>query len=156
MPDCVDIIFVQALDCYIEIVYSTRLRHVRFIRSKENLIEKKTQKVSFELDEYFKGERTEFSCDYDISGLSAFTQKVLYETEKIRHGETITYSELAGNIGTKSARAVGQALASNPIPIVIPCHRVVAKNGIGGYSAGVEIKTRLLDLEERTRRSNNL
>jgi methylated-DNA-[protein]-cysteine S-methyltransferase len=60
----------------------------------------------------------------------------------------MTYSELAGKIGCKGARAVGNALGKNPIPIIIPCHRVVAKKGIGGYSAGIEIKIRLLELEK--------
>jgi methylated-DNA-[protein]-cysteine S-methyltransferase len=74
---------------------------------------------------------------------------VLNGTRKIGYGKTIPYSELAKNIGCRGAHAVGGALAKNPIPIVIPCHRVVAKDGIGGYSAGVDIKTRLLELESQ-------
>ncbi|MDO9098986.1 MAG: MGMT family protein, partial [Candidatus Methanoperedens sp.] len=96
----------------------------------------------------------DFSCDFDISHLSPFTQKVLGETRKIGYGKTIPYSELAKNIGCRGARAVGGALARNPIPIVIPCHRVVAKNGIGGYSAGVDLKTGLLEFEKS--KANNL
>ncbi len=76
---------------------------------------------------------------------------MLEATRKIGYGKTISYSELAKNIGCNGARAVGGALGRNPIPIVIPCHRVVAKNGIGGYSAGADIKTGLLELE-----ANNL
>ncbi len=142
-----DIIFAQPLDCYVEITYNTRLSSIRFIESKNDLKEKKTFKATFELEQYFNGERKEFSCDVDISGLSLFTQKVLDELRKIKYGETITYSGLAERIGSKAYRAVGRALASNPIPIVIPCHRVVAKNGIGGYSGGVDVKKRLLELE---------
>jgi methylated-DNA-[protein]-cysteine S-methyltransferase len=150
----VDIIFSEPLNCYVEIGYSAGLDSIRFIRNKEGMSEKKTRTASFELDEYFKGERTEFSCGFDISELSTFSKKVLYETAKIRYGETITYSELANRIGSRAVRAVGNALANNPIPIIIPCHRVVAKTGIGGYSAGLDIKTSLLEFEER--KANNL
>ncbi len=144
-----DIIFAQPLDCYIEIVHNSRLRSIRFIKNKEKLTEKKTLKASFELEQYFKGERTDFSCDFDISEFSSFSKNVLYETSKIMYGKTITYSELAEKTGCLSARAVGRALANNPVPIVIPCHRVIAKNGIGGYSAGIDIKIRLLELEKK-------
>ena len=157
MTDSVDIIYADPIDRYVELGYNgADLISVRFINSKEKLTEKRTGPASFELDEYFKGERTVFSCGFDISMLSAFSRKVLYETSKIGYGKTITYSELAGNIGTRAFRAVGRALADNPIPIIIPCHRVVAKSGIGGYSAGVDIKTRLLEHEMKTRIANNL
>ncbi|HEY9206025.1 MAG TPA: methylated-DNA--[protein]-cysteine S-methyltransferase [Candidatus Methanoperedens sp.] len=151
-----DIIFAEPLDRYVEIDYDTKLRSVKFIKNKDKLTEKKAHKATFELDEYFKGDRKDFSFDIDVSGLSFFAQEVLYETQKIPYGKTITYSELADRIGTKSARAVGRALSDNPIPIVIPCHRVVAKNGIGGYSGGVDIKTGLLELEKRNLKSDNL
>jgi methylated-DNA-[protein]-cysteine S-methyltransferase len=147
MTESIDIIFAKPLDCYVEIVYKENLRSIRFLKSK-TLKEKKTLDVSYELERYFKGEKIDFSCEFDIFHLSPFARKVLEETRKIGYGETITYSELARNIGSNGARAVGRALAINPIPIVIPCHRVVAKHGIGGYSAGVNIKTRLLELEK--------
>lgn len=146
MTTTIDIIYAKPLDCYIEIEYKSKLRSIRFVRS-EYLKKKKTLPITFELERYFEGERIDFSCDYDISHLSPFAQKVLEETRKIGCGETITYSELAGKIGSRAVRAVGSALARNPIHIVIPCHRVVAKTGIGGYSSGVKIKARLLKLE---------
>ena len=141
-----DVIFAKALDCYVEIEYNEKLRSVRFAR--RNLKENKTRDFTFELERYFNGEKIGFSCEIDISNLSPFTQKVLCETRKIEYGRTITYSDLARRIGCRGARAIGRALASNPVPIIIPCHRVVAKNGIGGYSGGVDIKTRLLELEK--------
>ncbi|MCZ7361639.1 MAG: methylated-DNA--[protein]-cysteine S-methyltransferase [Candidatus Methanoperedens sp.] len=144
-----DIIFAEAIGCYIEIGYGSELRCVRFIKSKERLKEKKTRTASFELDEYFKGKRTDFSCAVDLSGLSPFAQKVLSEARNISYGRTVTYSELAERIGSRAFRAVGRALAINPAPIVIPCHRVVARNGMGGFSAGVDIKIRLLELEQK-------
>lgn len=150
-----DIIFAQALDYYVEIEYNNKkLRSIRFVKSGEGLKERKTQDFTFELERYFQGENIDFSCVFDISHLSPFTQKVLVETGKIGYGKTTTYSQLAKNIGCRGAHAVGGALARNPIPIVIPCHRVVAKNGIGGYSTGVNIKTRLLELEKS--KANNL
>jgi methylated-DNA-[protein]-cysteine S-methyltransferase len=142
-----DIIFAQPLGCYVELTYNTKLNSIRFIKSKNGLKEKKTFKATFELEQYFSGEIKEFSCDVNISELSVFTQKVLDELRKIKYGETITYSGLAKRIGSRAYRAVGRALVSNPIPVIIPCHRVVAKNGVGGYSGGVDIKKRLLELE---------
>jgi methylated-DNA-[protein]-cysteine S-methyltransferase len=150
MTGSIDIIFAKALGCYLAIEYEAKLRSIRFVKSKDYLKEKKTLHVTAELELYFKGEKIDFSGGVDISCLSPFTQKVLEETRKIKYGRTITYSELARNTGS-SARAVGGALARNPIPIIIPCHRVVAKHGIGGYSAGIELKTKLLELEK----SNN-
>ena len=149
MEHNVDIIFAEPIGCYVEIRYDTVLRSIRFIRTGQDLIEKRTQKASFELDEYFRGERKAFSCDYDLSGYSVFFKNVMAWTASIGYGTTTTYSELARNVGTKSSRAVGRALANNPIPIIIPCHRIVAKNGLGGYSGGIDLKTRLLELEQR-------
>ncbi len=142
-----DIIFAEPIDCWVEIEYGTKLNSIKFVKPEGYTGEKKTLDISVELERYFKGEKVEFSCDYDLSYLSPFVQKVLEETGKTGYGRTITYSELARNIGS-SPRAVGGALGKNPVPIVIPCHRVIAKNGIGGYSSGVGIKTRLLELEK--------
>jgi methylated-DNA-[protein]-cysteine S-methyltransferase len=150
-----DIIFAKPLDCYVEIEYGEKLQAVRFVKSGALLKEKKTFNVTFELERYFQGKQIDFSCAVDMHNLSPFVQKVLEEARKIEYGRTITYAELARNIGSKGeARAAGRALAKNPIPIIIPCHRVVAKHGIGGYSVGVDIKTRLLELEKS--KPNNL
>lgn len=151
-----DIIFVDLLQCYVEVEYDMDLMAVRFVRNSEKRKERKTHKATFELDEYFKGKRTDFSCGLDISGCSAFSQKVLEETGKIKYGSTITYSELADRIGTRAVRAVGSALAGNHVPIIIPCHRVVAKKGIGGYSGGIDMKLRLLEFEQKALMGNNL
>jgi methylated-DNA-[protein]-cysteine S-methyltransferase len=107
------------------------------------------KKVASLLGSYFRRENIDFKVKYDISNLSNFTQKVLNETKKIPYGKTVTYSEIAKRIGyPKASRAVGQALGSNPIPIVIPCHRVIKKDkSLGGFSAGLKWKKMLLDLE---------
>jgi len=150
-----DIIFSSALDCYLELIYNPGLSSIRFIRCKDKMIHKRTFNTTVELEEYFRGERTEFSCEVDLSNLSDFVQRVLEETRKIKYGTVITYSDLSRRIGSSAVRAVGGALGRNPVPIIIPCHRVVAKNGIGGYSCGVDMKIKLLELE-RKHLSDNL
>ncbi len=154
MENNTDIIYSEPLDCYIRLEYGARLRSLRFFRSAKQMPEKKTQEATLELMRYFQGEIFDFKADVDISHLSNFEQKVLDETRKIKYGETITYSDLAKKIGSRAVRAVGNALGKNPVPIIIPCHRVVAKKGIGGYSEGIDIKTRLLALENMF--ANNL
>ncbi len=150
-----DIIFSPALDCYLELIYNSGLSSIRFIRCKDKMIHKRTFNTTVELEEYFRGERTEFSCEVDLSNLSDFVRRVLEETRKIKYGTVVTYSDLSRRIGSNAVRAVGGALGRNPVPIIIPCHRVVAKNGIGGYSYGVDMKIKLLELE-RKHLSNNL
>jgi methylated-DNA-[protein]-cysteine S-methyltransferase len=84
----------------------------------------------------------------DLSVLSEFRKEVLKFVATIPLGETMTYGEIAKRLGRpKAARAVGQALRANPFPLIIPCHRVVGSEGLGGYSLGVDLKRRLLDVE---------
>lgn len=102
-------------------------------------------------DRYFEGERLDFSgVDVALRG-TPFQRRLWQALREIPYGEVVTYGELAAKIFvTGGARAVAGACAKNPLPIIIPCHRVVASGGaIGGYSAGtgVEVKRRLLDLE---------
>jgi len=101
------------------------------------------------LDQYMKGEKIEFHVSVDLSDLPEWTRKVLMEVKKIPYGEVKTYSWIAKKLGYKNgARAVGQALKINPIPIIIPCHRVIRVDGsIGGFSLGVHLKKRLLSIE---------
>ena len=99
---------------------------------------------------YFRGERMKFSIAVDLSELPAFTASVLEASRRIPYGATATYGELAQRLGKPgAARAVGQAMGRNPVPIVVPCHRVVGCSGLGGFSAdeGVDLKRRLLALE---------
>lgn len=102
-----------------------------------------------DLIRYLSGEVVDFSgYEVDLSGLTDFERNVLCETRKIEYGSVVTYSELAARIGKpNAARAVGNALSKNPLPIMIPCHRVVSKGGIGGYAFGAEAKRCLLKLE---------
>lgn len=101
-----------------------------------------------QLEEYFAGKRTEFDLPLDLHG-TAFQREVWLALAEIPYGKTVSYAELAEMVGRPGAyRAVGQANGSNPIPIVLPCHRVVASGGgIGGYGGGLTMKRRLLALE---------
>ena len=102
-----------------------------------------------ELDEYFAGRRTEFKLPIDWSHLRGFTRKVLRETARIHFGKLRTYADVAAGAGSpRAVRAAGNALGANPMPIVVPCHRVVRTGGgMGGYTGGLERKEFLLRLE---------
>jgi methylated-DNA-[protein]-cysteine S-methyltransferase len=102
------------------------------------------------LDRYLRGQSIDFDdLEVDVSGEGEFTQKVLLELRKVPFGELVTYGRLAKKLGYGNAgRAVGQAVGRNPLPIIIPCHRVVREDGsIGGFSLGLTIKKRLLAIE---------
>jgi O-6-methylguanine DNA methyltransferase len=98
---------------------------------------------------YLKTGKQDYSgYKLSLDGMTAFQKKVLKTISKIPPGETMTYGEVAKAAGKPgAARAVGNVMASNPIPLILPCHRVVASNGMGGFSVGLEIKRKLLELE---------
>jgi AraC family transcriptional regulator of adaptative response/methylated-DNA-[protein]-cysteine methyltransferase len=105
-------------------------------------------RLATQLGEYFAGERRDFDLPIDMPG-SAFQERVWDELRRIPYGETISYRELADRVGAGAAyRAVGRANGSNRVPILVPCHRVVAAGGgLGGYGGGLLAKRALLDLE---------
>ncbi len=109
----------------------------------------KLKPVIRELTEYFEGKRQKFSCKLDLDQGTAFQQKVWKALQSIPHGKTRSYAWIAEAIGNPNAvRAVGGANGRNPIPIIVPCHRVINKNGdIGGYTGGLNKKRFLLRLE---------
>jgi methylated-DNA-[protein]-cysteine S-methyltransferase len=102
-----------------------------------------------ELDEYFEGRRRVFGLPLDLTVLPTFQRSVLEELVRVPFGEVETYGGLAARLGRpRAARAVGGALNRNPVPIVVPCHRVVGSTGkLVGYAGGLERKERLLALE---------
>ena len=102
-----------------------------------------------ELDEYFDRRRTEFDLPMDLSHVPGFQLTVLHELARVPYGEVTTYGTLAARVGKpRAARAVGGAMHSNPIPIVLPCHRVVGASGsLTGYGGGLDRKEWLLRLE---------
>jgi len=111
---------------------------------------KKNIEARKQLKEYFDGKRKEFSLPLHIEGTS-FQKKVWNALEKIPYGETRSYEWVARKIGIpRASRAVGNAVGANPISIVIPCHRVIRKDGrLGGYGYGAAMKKKLLEIELR-------
>jgi methylated-DNA-[protein]-cysteine S-methyltransferase len=101
------------------------------------------------LGRYLRGENVDLSIfQVNLENRSSFEQAVLQSVRSIPRGSTATYSGLAARLGkSRAARAVGNALHHNPVPLFVPCHRVVAAYGIGGFSWGVDIKRKLLLLE---------
>ena len=105
--------------------------------------------VRRELDEYFEGRRTRFDLPLDWTLIGGFGRRVLQRTAEIPYGRVSTYRDVAAAAGSpRGARAAGNALGSNPIPIVVPCHRVLhSGGGLGGYGGGLDVKRFLLHLE---------
>ncbi len=101
------------------------------------------------LRNYFRGDRVDFSDELDLSGVTNFQSEVYKTSRLIPYGETRSYGWVAEQMKKPgAARAVGQALGKNPLPIIVPCHRVVAGNGgLGGFTGGLETKRRLLNME---------
>jgi methylated-DNA-[protein]-cysteine S-methyltransferase len=104
--------------------------------------------VRRELDEYFEGKRREFDLPLDLR-VAPFHADVLAQLARVPYGQTETYGALAAKAGRpKAARAVGTVMNRNPIPIVLPCHRIVGANGsLTGYAGGLDVKLQLLQLE---------
>ena len=117
---------------------------LRVLRAPKALDEPKR-----ELDEYFEGRRTSFELPVDVRFASPFRVRVMAELARVPYGQVTTYGSLAAKAGRPAAaRAVGTFMNRNPIPIVLPCHRVVGANGsLVGYGGGLERKERLLALE---------
>lgn len=102
-----------------------------------------------QVEEYFARERRVFDLPLDLDAVTGFQREVYAELVHVPHGRVITYGDLAEAIGrAELARAVGQAVGANPVPILIPCHRVVAAEGrLGGFSGGLAVKVALLRTE---------
>lgn len=104
--------------------------------------------IEKEILEYLEGKRCKFTVKTVLSG-TEFQKVVLKKVAKIPYGKTKTYGEIAKSVNNPGAsRAVGSANAKNKLPIIIPCHRVIASNGLGGYGGGLNLKKKLLQLEK--------
>ncbi len=126
------------------------INSVRFLENNfSNSLSELILPVSSDLLRYFQGETVDFSIyNVDLSCYTQFQQNVLAAVRYIPEGTCITYTQLAEIVGKPRAmRAVANALGKNKTPIIIPCHRVVSKNGFGGFSCGVDLKLKLLKLE---------
>jgi methylated-DNA-[protein]-cysteine S-methyltransferase len=109
--------------------------------------------VKSQLEEYFAGKRLVFRLPLDLEQGTGFQRRVWHALLEIPYGRTLSYKDVAHAIGQPSAvRAVGSANGANPLPIVVPCHRVISSDGtMGGYGGGLDVKQKLLALETRTR-----
>ena len=101
------------------------------------------------LDQFLRGKRVDFDVPFDLGDLGDFSRRVLLEVKEIPYGAVASYGAIGRRLGYPSAaRAVGQAVGRNPVPIVIPCHRVIRSDGmLGGFSMGLNLKEQLLALE---------
>ena len=107
------------------------------------------ERIRLELDEYFEGRRQVFDLETDLRAVPGFHLQVLRELAEVAYGTVTTYGALAAKVGhPKAARAVGTVMNRNPIPIVLPCHRVIGASGkLVGYGGGLDVKEHLLRLE---------
>ncbi len=104
--------------------------------------------AALQIAEYARGERESFDLELDWSGVEPTHRRVLETLREIApYGVTVTYGELGRRAGMDDPREIGVLMATNPLPLVVPCHRVVAADGLGGYGGGLELKRRLLELE---------
>lgn len=127
-----------------ELEQLARVYGARVLRSSKPI-----ERVHRELDEYLEGRRRDFDVELDLRGQPEFYLRVLSELARVGYGETTTYGTLAARAGNpRAARAVGTVMNRNPVPIVLPCHRVVGANGsLTGYGGGLYRKEQLLRLE---------
>jgi len=130
-------------------VESGKLIELRFKPGCERkIVDPLAVDVEKQISEYFNGKRQSFNLPLNPKG-TKFQKAVWFSCAKIEFGQTKTYKQIAEDIDNPdSQRACGQALSKNPIPIIIPCHRVVASNGLGGFGLGIDMKTKLLSLEK--------
>ena len=119
------------------------------LRVSPRIVEGPLDRERRELDEYFEARRSRFDVPVDLSMTGGFGRRVLRATARIPYGDVSTYAQIAARAGNaRASRAAGNALGANPLPIVVPCHRVVATGGgLGGYTGGLERKEFLLRLE---------
>jgi len=149
-------VYVASTDrgvCKISIPRETKKDFLRWLVkhfSEDEVVDNraKNREIIDELTRYLNGKLVKFRCSLDQTG-TPFQIRVWSELKKIQYGTTVTFKQLARRVGVpRGYQAVGRAVASNPLPIVIPCHRVIGSDGsLTGYSAGVKTKEFLLRLE---------
>lgn len=129
----------------------THLINIQFTQPQKALLQttELLSMATIQLDEYFQGKRTTFSLPFKLTG-TLFQLAVWKELQNIPYGKTTSYKEIAQKINKpKAYRAVGMANNKNPLPIIIPCHRVIGSNGkLIGYAGGLKLKNYLLELEQ--------
>ncbi len=118
---------------------------------ERHILSPSPQEIEKQVKEYLEGNRFRFDVKLDYSKLSADMARFMKALQQVEYGETITYGEL-GKILGMHPRKVGVLCARNPLPLIVPCHRVVGASGLGGYAYGVELKKKLLELEQKNSR----
>ena len=128
------------------------IRRLILARTGGTVGNRHAERARRQLVEYFGGQRTFFSVPVDLSVVPEFQAKVLAAAARVSYGETASYATLAARVGhPRAARAVGNALGANPVPVIIPCHRIIRGDGTWGhYAFGPQMKTALLSLERAT------
>ena len=152
----VGLIYVASTEkgvCKVSVPRQTKRDFFRWLRENfddSEVVDNKSRnkEVIDQLNRYFNGKLAKFAVSVDMRG-TPFQLRVWKELSKIPYGTTISYKQLAKRLGTsRGFQAVGRANAANPVPIIVPCHRVVASGGgLGGYGGGLDLKRKLLDLE---------
>ncbi len=132
------------------VILPNRLNSLRLTITSSNNRSPFVNKIIDQLNHYFLGDLINFDIEYELE-ISSFYKKVLNEVYKIPYGETVSYKHIANKIdNSKAYRAVANANAANPIPVVIPCHRIILSNGkSGGYGGGEKLKQELIRFERK-------
>lgn len=132
-----------------EIGYNKKIESIKIVE-KEKLGEKSplTDLAFKEISKFLDGKLEKFSFEINPKGTN-FQKKVWKEIEKIPYGKTITYKDLGDKINSRAYQAIGSACGKNPILFRIPCHRVIGKNNLGGFSYGLSLKKKLLEMEKK-------
>lgn len=130
-----------------EIGYNKKIESIKIVEKEKTGEKSPLTDLAFkEISKFLDGKLEKFSFKINPKGTN-FQKKVWKEIEKIPYGKTITYKDLGDKINSKAYQAIGSACGKNPILFRIPCHRVVGKNNLGGFSYGLSLKKRLLEME---------
>src|SRR4030067_3244297 len=154
LPSPVGVIHLSRTEKGIKLVALDRpewLKQLASLRRRNELTlvrdEKRFKTIKSQLKLYFSGQKVNFDQNLDLGNCTSFQKKVWKEMSNIPFGQTRSYQWLADRVRVRSPRAVGQACGSNPLPIIIPCHRVIASDGsLGGFGGGLGLKGKLLNL----------
>lgn len=131
-----------------EIGYNKKIESIKIVEKEKSGEKSPLTDLAFkEISKFLDGKLEKFSFEINPKGTN-FQKKVWKEIEKIPYGKTITYKDLGDKINSKAYQAIGSACGKNPILFRIPCHRVLGKNNLGGFSYGLKLKKRLLDMEK--------
>lgn len=132
-----------------EIGYNKKIESIKIVEKEKTGEKSPLTDLAFkEISKFLDGKLEKFSFEINPKGTN-FQKKVWKEIEKISYGKTITYKDLGDKINSRAYQAIGSACGKNPILFRIPCHRVIGKNNLGGFSYGLSLKKKLLEMEKK-------